>query len=870
MPHASAASASLATALVTHCAAASPSCATATAGIFSRLGSSAAARLLVCLCGVWCMAAADSLAPSAPDASSRALSAAATLPEWNQQAVPQTFSLPLPMGYLQWGTPQGDVGTCMALAPHAKHHVSAFVAGRTAGTLPGNTAAGDNDIALTRINTTDGSIMWQRQWGSAANDEPEAVAVGRNGSVAAVAGYTRGAMPGNAHIGGIDFALSSVDASGAARWHLQWGTATTDLARAVALTDDERVAIVAGETLGTLPGNARVGGRDFVLASVLMSNGSMLWQRQWGTNTNDEAAALVLTGNDTVALMAGRTFGTLPLNSRVGGFDFALASMRLSDGQLVWQRQWGSPAADEAHALALGVGDAVALLAGETAGTLTGGASAGGIDFALSCVNVSDGDLLWQRQWGTTVTDRAYAVAVVADGALAITAGSTTGTLPGNTRQGGMDFTLSCLFVADGQLVWQRQWGTSGNDEGLAVALHGGMGVAFVAGYTTGALPGTVPVAGADFALTLLANACPAGYRLGEGLDPYSCEACAHGSYSTVMNSEQCTPCSAGTFAPTNGSLSCTPCPAGHASSAGASSCAPCPRGTYALQLGGFGTIVACEPCAAGAFSDVMGASSAATCTLCPPGSWSSETGASACTACPAGTWSGAHGSPSASSCSSCPAGQFSEMVGASSASVCTPCPAGTWSASPGAQACTPCPPGTFRAELAADSPSSCTPCRSGSYAPSPASTACNPCPTDSLALQGTGHARLETACQHCAGSACHSDVLGSGVGAATSGFVITSVAVGAVAAAAQAAATMSTMAATTAAMAGGTVAGSGGMASTVGASVRCVAVAHTLAPAGSPSSLESRMRCRDSNCCSARSLSLCRGSLTFGTRHQT
>ncbi len=68
-------------------------------------------------------------------------------------------------------------------------------------------------------------------------------------------------------------------------------------------------------------------------------------------------------------------------------------------------------------------------------------------------------------------------------------------------------------------------------------------------------------------------------------------------------------------------------------------------------------------------------ATSAAGCSPCKPGRYSSTPGADECTLCPAGTNSSA--------------------VGATTSLTCTPCPAGTFASEPGGlAACLPCLPG--------------------------------------------------------------------------------------------------------------------------------------------------------------------------------
>ena len=100
--------------------------------------------------------------------------------------------------------------------------------------------------------------------------------------------------------------------------------------------------------------------------------------------------------------------------------------------------------------------------------------------------------------------------------------------------------------------------------------------------------------------------------------------------------------------------------------------------------------VATCAQCPAGSASAAQGAVSESTCSVCPPGFWSSR-GSSECTPCRAGTSSARSNATSPSECVQCPAGSWST----DGSSECTLCAAGTYSGARAAtsiEACTPCP----------------------------------------------------------------------------------------------------------------------------------------------------------------------------------
>lgn len=96
-----------------------------------------------------------------------------------------------------------------------------------------------------------------------------------------------------------------------------------------------------------------------------------------------------------------------------------------------------------------------------------------------------DGNVLWTRQFGTTGNDTVRSVAIAKDGSIFVS-GQTAGQL------GDTSFGMTDAFVMrldrDGTVLWLRQFGTSGADEaiGVTVTAH----AVYVSGTTSGGFPG--------------------------------------------------------------------------------------------------------------------------------------------------------------------------------------------------------------------------------------------------------------------------------------------------------------------------------------------------------------------------------------------
>lgn len=270
----------------------------------------------------------------------------------------------------------------------------------------------------------------------------------------------------------------------------QFGTAGDDDAADVAMTADHQV-IVAGTVSGAVEGQTALGGTDGFIARMEPLHGVSQWTRLVGTPANDAIRSVAIDAAGNI-FVAGNTAGAFPGFSSVGNDDAFLAKFN-SLGELQWVRQWGTPLSDFATAVRLD-GNGAILVAGYTYGGMDGNVNAGGVDVFLVKWN-ADGTKAWTRQWGTSENDYGYAIAIDAANAVYVT-GNTAGAMHGNVHQGNFDAFLT-KHDENGVFQWTRQLGTAGNDGANAAAVDAG-GAILIAGYTVGDLWGQGSAGGYD------------------------------------------------------------------------------------------------------------------------------------------------------------------------------------------------------------------------------------------------------------------------------------------------------------------------------------------------------------------------------------
>lgn len=268
-----------------------------------------------------------------------------------------------PPGAVKWtrqfGTNAWDVASSVAIGPDG--HV--YAAGYTEGELQGSTA-GDVD-AFVRSYSSQGVHRWTRQFGTTELDLAFGVAVSSDGDVY-VAGYTRGELESGHASGGIDAFLRSYDAEGVHRWTRQFGTAATDQANGVAVDAAGNVYVVGYTTGAIEPGQAPAGPDAYVRSYDAVGNHR--WTRQFGTDSTDVLYG-VATGADRFIYTTGETYGALT-GLHAGGSD-TFVRVFDGDGAIQWTRQFGSISDDRARGIAAAT-DGTTYVVGETRGTLEG------------------------------------------------------------------------------------------------------------------------------------------------------------------------------------------------------------------------------------------------------------------------------------------------------------------------------------------------------------------------------------------------------------------------------------------------------------------------------------------------------------------
>jgi len=216
--------------------------------------------------------------------------------------------------------------------------------------------------------------------------------------------------------------------------------------------------------------------------STPVSQQSLQYSKPLGGSAIEVGNAVAVDSAGNV-YVTGQTRGSIGQNQgNQGGYDIFVAKYN-SSLALQWVVQYGSAQDDAGQAIAVNANGVY--VAGYTNGALPGNTAKGGFDAFVARLNTSDGTLNGSVvQLGSGVDDIAFAIATDSGGNVVV-AGYTNGAIPGSLdpNQGDSDIFVSKYTSALGSVAgWPRQTGTASKDGALGVAIDAADNV-YVAGY---------------------------------------------------------------------------------------------------------------------------------------------------------------------------------------------------------------------------------------------------------------------------------------------------------------------------------------------------------------------------------------------------
>ena len=363
-----------------------------------------------------------------------------------------------------------------------------YVSGTTSGNLSGEQFSGASDAFTTKY-LPDGTKSWTKLLGTTSADGARALTTGLDGAIYVggytnyVNGYPNVSFDGQFNAGGYDAFITKYLADGTKSWTKLLGASSNQNANALTTGTDGSIYL-AGDTAGSLDGQAFSGGGTDAFVTKYLADGTKSWTKLFGTSSDDYAYALT-TGLDGAIYVSGITSGNLNGQINSGGGFATFVTKYLADGTKSWTKLLDSGPSGEAKSLTTGTDGAI-YVCGLTYNNLDGQSNSGGID-AFITKYLPDGTKSWTKLLGTSSDDAAYGLTTGIDGAIYVT-GYTSGNLDGQTNSGPADAFIT-KYLPDGTKSWTKLLGTISNDVSYGITT-GIDGAIYICGNTPGNLDG--------------------------------------------------------------------------------------------------------------------------------------------------------------------------------------------------------------------------------------------------------------------------------------------------------------------------------------------------------------------------------------------
>jgi hypothetical protein len=270
-------------------------------------------------------------------------------------------------GTVAWQKSYGSSGTTLMSVDAAPAGGFIFAASTT------SLGAGNSDVWVVRLND-DGSIAWQKTYGGPGNDYAKQVRSTSDGGFIVLAGSDT--FSGSVQ----NMWILKLNADGSIAWQKTLINAVTQYANGIREVPGGGYIVASQASIGA--------SFDEALLLRLNSDGSVAWQKRYGT-TNAEGATAVALTNDSGFVVSGSLYPTGAPGPTVG-WVFKVDS----SGALVWQKQYSSGTHEEFQSCEA-LKDGTFLLAGVQ------GNSAGSIGSQVWALALNaDGSASWQKKYG--------------------------------------------------------------------------------------------------------------------------------------------------------------------------------------------------------------------------------------------------------------------------------------------------------------------------------------------------------------------------------------------------------------------------------------------------------------------------------------
>jgi hypothetical protein len=173
---------------------------------------------------------------------------------------------------------------------------------------------------------------------------------------------------------------------------------------------------------------------------------------QFGETTLEDAKSLAMDSRGNIYIVGGVWASS--------GYDTYLTKLN-SLGMLDWRKQWEGSIFEYGESIVIDKNDNIYI-----AGRIKSLSS--GYNIFLNKIDI-DGNIIWEKQWGTSKSDYLRKITVDSNGNIFLL-GDTSGVFENNINRGDSDLFL-LKVSSDSNLIWAKEWGSFDKEIGTSILL---------------------------------------------------------------------------------------------------------------------------------------------------------------------------------------------------------------------------------------------------------------------------------------------------------------------------------------------------------------------------------------------------------------
>lgn len=279
--------------------------------------------------------------------------------------------------------------------------------------------------------------------------------------------------------GGDDVWVVKLDAIGNIQWQKAYGGTLSDIGKSIALCPDGGYVIAGAAESSNGDITVNKGGHDCLVMKI-NTTGTLQWLKTLGGSKIDQANGVVCNADGSIVMAGTFRMADGDVTHTNGWEDMWVVKLNAT-GNMLWQKNYGSTNFDQGNAIVAVAGGYVitGVVQGDGGDVIRYKGNGDIWTFAID----ETGKILWQNTTGGSNYDVGYSIAVTTDGSLFITGLSDSNDGDMTVNKGNSDITIIKLSNT-GKLLWQKNLGSSSTDQGKGIIPFGSRGCV-VAGYTS-------------------------------------------------------------------------------------------------------------------------------------------------------------------------------------------------------------------------------------------------------------------------------------------------------------------------------------------------------------------------------------------------